>query len=29
MNKDVVYVTGINGDNLGHSTLKGFTINGK
>jgi len=29
MNKDVVHVTGINSENLGHSTLKGFTINGK
>ena len=29
MNKYVVYVTGINSKNLGHSTLKGFTTNGK
>ena len=29
MNKDVVYVTGINSENLGLSTLKGFTIDGK
>ena len=29
MNKDVVFVTGINSENLGHSTLKGFMITGK